>query len=67
MYNMGRKESHSFVEGDQHLRTTTQRHWSAQHVTACFVLQNDAGAQQWPATEQRLDGMKRAFQDRTEH
>lgn len=27
------------MTGDQHLRTTTNRHWAAQHVTACFVLQ----------------------------
>jgi hypothetical protein len=27
------------VFGTQHLSSTTRRHWRAQHVTACFVLQ----------------------------
>ena len=58
------KQAHSFVEGDQHLASTRNRHWSAQHRTSCFVLQNALGAARWPATDGVADAMLRAFRDR---
>ena len=58
------KQAHSFVEGDQHLASTRNRHWSAQHRTSCFVLQNALGAARWPVTDGVADAMLRAFRDR---
>ena len=51
------------MEGDQHLSSTTRRHWSAQHVTACFVLQNKLGAERWSTASGLVHEMRRVFQN----
>eukprot|EP00475_Leptophrys_vorax_P025699 TRINITY_DN3597_c0_g1_i1.p1 TRINITY_DN3597_c0_g1~~TRINITY_DN3597_c0_g1_i1.p1 ORF type:complete len:481 (-),score=127.34 TRINITY_DN3597_c0_g1_i1:35-1477(-) len=44
------KKDHGFCDGNQHAKQDRLRESS--YDTAVFVLQNDAGAQKWPVTEE---------------
>ena len=50
---------HGFVAGGQHLRP--DRVTPSAAATSLFFLQNDAGAQRWPVTKDRLSAVRRGF------
>ena len=56
---------HIFQMGMQHRRTgprgTDERVWTSTFVTRVYVLQNDAGARRWPATDARVERLVESF------
>lgn len=53
------KFSHGYFEGSQHNRSNRYR--TANFDSSCFFLQNAAGAEKWPVTEEKLLRLSQAF------
>ena len=53
------KFAHGYFEGSQHNRSNRYR--TANFDSSCFFLQNDAGAEKWPVTQEKLRRLSLAF------
>ena len=50
--------SHGFCDGAQHVRSASERYRVSSFDTAVLVLQNDAGAERWGASDVAMEEVK---------
>jgi phosphorylated CTD-interacting factor 1 len=51
-------KSYTYVVGHQHNEIVAKRYWKIPFDTHLYVLQNEAGSQKWPATEEFIQKFK---------